>query len=77
VGVIVGAIAVGWAVEVDVTNGLGDAGGVAATRASTSAGDVAVKVATSVGAGDGITGVAGGFFPPQAAREIATIRSRT
>jgi hypothetical protein len=38
---------------------------------------VAVKVATRVGAGDGIAGVADGFFPPQAARVNAMIRSRT
>jgi hypothetical protein len=49
---------------------------VIASRAGAAAG-VPVKVATSVGAGDGITGVAGGFFPPQAANEIATIKSRT
>ena len=73
----------GWAVDVGAADGLGI--GVAASRAgaavvapaTAAAGGVAVKVATRVGAGDGITGVAGGFFPPQAANESATIRSRT
>jgi hypothetical protein len=49
----------------------------ATAPATAAAGGVAVKVATRVGAGDDITGVAGGFFPPQAANESATIRSRT
>jgi hypothetical protein len=78
VAVIVGAPAVDSAVDVGVANGLRVADGVATSRVLTSAGGVPVKVATSVGAGDGLTGVAGvGFFPPQAASEIATIRSKT
>jgi hypothetical protein len=79
VGAIVGATAVGWAVDIGAAEGLGI--GVAASRAGAAvvapAGGVAVKVATRVGAGDGIAGVACGFFPPQAANESAMIRSRT
>jgi hypothetical protein len=79
VSVAVGAsVAVGWTFDVGVADGLGVACGVADSRASTVAGGILVKVATSVGPGDGITGVAAtGFFVPQAARENATIRSRT
>jgi hypothetical protein len=82
-GTIVGATAVvDWAVDVGVANKARVASGVTASLALASADGVPVKVTTSVGAGDGLTGVAGGgFFPPQAASEIATIiatiRSRT
>jgi hypothetical protein len=74
-------VAVGWAVDVGVANELGVACGVAAradaaAAAATAVGGVPVKVAMNVGAGDGIAGVAGGFFPPQAASESATINSR-